>query len=183
MHVYFDMDGVLADFDGGIRTLCGLEPKPQGSGGPGWDDEMFAAIRAVGHFYRKLPPLEPALALLLEVLEALGPDNTAILTGVPKPKRGVPEAAEDKKAWIEEHLARAWTAKHGASGGAAPALAVHTVLRREKMRFAASREHILVDDFAANIREWEEAGGRGILHADAEDTRKRLVELGALPKP
>ena len=24
--IYIDMDGVLADFAGGVRTLCGVEP-------------------------------------------------------------------------------------------------------------------------------------------------------------
>lgn len=27
--IYFDMDGVLADFDRGIRELCGIEPMDQ----------------------------------------------------------------------------------------------------------------------------------------------------------
>ena len=27
--IYFDMDGVLADFDRGVRDLCGLEPVDQ----------------------------------------------------------------------------------------------------------------------------------------------------------
>ena len=32
--IYFDMDGVLADFDRGVRELCGLEPVSQGVTGP-----------------------------------------------------------------------------------------------------------------------------------------------------
>lgn len=27
--IYFDMDGVLADFAGGVRELCGMEPVSQ----------------------------------------------------------------------------------------------------------------------------------------------------------
>jgi len=26
--IYFDMDGVLADFAKGVRELCGMEPSP-----------------------------------------------------------------------------------------------------------------------------------------------------------
>lgn len=29
--IYVDMDGVLADFDDGLRRLCGIEPMPQGN--------------------------------------------------------------------------------------------------------------------------------------------------------
>ena len=28
--IYFDMDGVLADFDGSVTKLCGLRPLAQG---------------------------------------------------------------------------------------------------------------------------------------------------------
>ena len=164
--VYFDLDGVLADFDGGIRDLCGLEPMPQGMKDDAREDAMFKAMREVGHFYGKLEPYADALALLHDVLAALGPDNVAILTGVPKPRRGIPEAADDKREWIRRHVA-------------AP-IEVHTVYRVEKARFAGSRAHILIDDFETTIEEWEKAGGAGIHHTSAETTRARLAELGVL---
>ena len=166
MKVYFDLDGVLADFDGGIRELCGLEPMDQGADDPVREDAMFEAMRQVGHFYAKLEPYADALALLHEVLDALGPDNVAILTGVPKPRRGIPEAASDKKAWIRRHVAAE--------------IEVHTVYRVEKARFAGSRDHILIDDFADTIRDWEKAGGTGIHHSAAPATRARLAELGVV---
>ena len=55
--IYFDMDGVLADFEGGVKMLTG-----QGFGQPGdrptkQDEAMWAAIKEVPHFYDKLEPL------------------------------------------------------------------------------------------------------------------------------
>ena len=32
--IYFDMDGVLADFDRGVRELCGMEAFDQGGRSP-----------------------------------------------------------------------------------------------------------------------------------------------------
>ena len=166
MKIYFDMDGVLADFDRGIRELCGLEPMDQGAHDPEREDNMFAMMGRVGHFYAKLAPYEDMLALLRDALSALGPDGVAILTGVPKPRRGIPEAADDKRDWIRRHVA-------------AP-IEVHTVYRRDKAGFAGSKSHILIDDFAPTIQEWEAAGGTGIHHTSAAATRARLVALGAL---
>ncbi|MBR5705304.1 MAG: hypothetical protein IKX21_04975 [Deltaproteobacteria bacterium] len=166
MKIYFDMDGVLADFESGVRELCGMEPQKQGRQSPRDDDLMFAAMREVGHFYGKLRPFPETVALLHELLELLGPEQVAILTGVPKPERNIPEASEDKRAWIRRHVASS--------------LEVNTVLRRDKIRLAGSRDHILIDDYSANINAWEKAGGTGICHTSAETTRKRLVELGIL---
>ena len=52
--IYFDLDGVLADFDRGVRELCGMEPVDQNNKSKGDDDRLFEAIRAVEHFYNKL---------------------------------------------------------------------------------------------------------------------------------
>ena len=32
--IYFDIDGVLADFDKGVRPLCGMTPLPQSTSYP-----------------------------------------------------------------------------------------------------------------------------------------------------
>ena len=48
LKIYFDMDGVLADFESGVRELCGMEPQKQGRQSPRDDDLMFAAMSANG---------------------------------------------------------------------------------------------------------------------------------------
>ena len=47
--IYFDMDGVLADFERGVKEICGLTPPSQNAKHhkPGEDDEMWEAIKAV----------------------------------------------------------------------------------------------------------------------------------------
>lgn len=47
----------------------------------------------------------------------------------------------------------------------------------EKKRCANS-DSILIDDMEKNIKQWEEAGGIGILHKNTKDTIKKLKELG-----
>ena len=53
--IFFDMDGVLADFDRGIEELCHLTPQDvNGKRDSQRDDEMWHKIKEVGHFYDKL---------------------------------------------------------------------------------------------------------------------------------
>lgn len=52
--IYFDMDGVLADFGRGITELCGLPFVDQDKQTRSQTDAMFAAMKKVPHFYDQL---------------------------------------------------------------------------------------------------------------------------------
>ena len=102
--IYFDMDGVLADFDGGVTNLCGLRSLAQGEHrSKEEDDLMWEKIREVGHFYEKLDPMPGALELFNEIYDKYE-DKCEILTGIPKPKRGILTAGDDKIAWAHRIL-------------------------------------------------------------------------------
>ena len=98
--IYFDMDGVLADFDRGVRELCGMEPPEQGVRSKAEDDRMWEEIRKVGHFYDKLELMPGAKEMFDAVYGKYG-DRCEILTGIPKEKRKILTAAEDKRAWMK----------------------------------------------------------------------------------
>jgi len=153
--IYFDMDGVLADFDRGLRELCGLEPQEQGDDAV--DEMVFAAVRNVPHFFLKLEPREGMLELFGDLRSRYG-DRVEVLTGVPRASRGIVDAAPDKIRWIAEHLGED--------------VVVHTVARREKKDYA--KGCILIDDLVQNIEEWNAAGGRGILHRSTASTIEEL---------
>lgn len=53
--IYFDMDGVLVDFNGGVRKMCGIEPQEQGAKYrlKSKDDAMWDAIKKSGSFLCK----------------------------------------------------------------------------------------------------------------------------------
>ena len=161
MKLFFDMDGVLSDFDGGIRNLCGLDPEPQGKSTPAAMDRMFEGMRQVPHFYGRLEPLPGAVELFTEIWTQLG-NNCQILTGIPKPWRGVVTAEVDKRNWVRRLIS--------------PDVIVNVVLRKDKVNFCTGPDCIL-DDSIANIRAWEKAGGRGILHRSVEETRAQLCKI------
>ncbi len=160
--IYLDMDGVLADFERGIKELCGIEPIPQGARRPAEEDEMWEKARAVGHFYGKLEPMQGAVEMFKKIYEKYG-KKCEILTGIPKPKRGLTTAGEDKITWAHRYLAED--------------IVVHVVLREEKKNYCNGKGCILIDDYEKNIREWRENGGSGILHISVEKTLEELDGL------
>lgn len=102
---YFDMDGVWADFDRGVKELCGFVPQSQNDKNRSVeeDDLMWQQIREVNHFYDKLE-LMPGAKEMFETLRDQHGDKCEILTGIPKPKRGIETSGEDKIAWVRRLL-------------------------------------------------------------------------------
>ncbi len=153
--IYFDMDGVLADFERGVKELAGFEmtAADQDSKTKEEDEAMWAAIREVEHFYDKLKPLPNGFEAFRAVSLAY-PGIIEILTGIPKQKRGIVTAGEDKISWVRRVL-----------GDNIP---VHIVYKEEKKNYCNGKEYVLIDDRGANIEEWEQNGGSGILYKEGE---------------
>lgn len=152
--LYIDMDGVLADFDRGVLELAGMTPTPiNGVRDAHYDDRMWDAVRKVDHFYGRLEPM-PGARDMFDALWARYGSACEILTGIPKPRRNIAHAAEDKLAWVRREL----------SGD----VVVNIVLREQKPDFCAGRDCVLIDDAARNIRDWENMGGTGLLFTGPE---------------
>ncbi|MCR5720525.1 MAG: hypothetical protein K6F84_08165, partial [Lachnospiraceae bacterium] len=90
-------------------------------------------------------------------------DRLEILSGIPKPKRGVANAKSDKINWMREKFSET--------------VPLNIVLRTEKPQFVSGKGDILIDDYDKNIKEWEREGGTGVLFTDYESLIKKLDEL------
>ena len=165
--IYFDMDGVLADFERGVREICGVIPPDQNakSHKPGDDDEMWEKIKATKHFYDYLE-LMPGAKEMFDLLYNKYGDKCEILTGIPKPKRGIEIAGEDKITWTHRLLAKD--------------IKVNIVFREEKPQYCTGPGCILIDDMQRNIRDWNAMGGTGIVHVSAEETIEKLKDMGVI---
>lgn len=163
--IYFDMDGVLADFDRGVAELCLMEKQEQGEAGTKSDEELWDAIRAVDNFYDRLQPISGAVEMFKAIYSVYG-DRCEILSAVPKPHRNIPTAREDKINWVRRLLS--------------DQVVINLVYRAEKQDFVKSEGCILVDDYQINIDEWNEAGGTGILFESPEAVVNKVQELEKL---
>lgn len=163
--IYFDMDGVLADFDRGVRELCGIEPSDQEHQIAGEDDIMWTAIRDIEHFYDRLE-LMPGAKEMFDLLNTKYTGRCEILTGIPKERRGIETAGDDKISWVRRLLSKD--------------IPIHVVYKEDKKNYCTGKGNILIDDYSRNINEWEKYGGTGILHRSADETIGILKELGIL---
>ena len=163
--IYFDMDSVLADFDKGVRELCGMEAQDQEAPDPEQENLMWERIRETEHFYDRLDLMPGAKEMFGRVYEKYG-DRCEILTGIPRKERGIVTAAEDKAEWTRRMLS--------------DRVKVNTVRRRDKQKYCAGPEDVLIDDRIKTINEWRNLGGTSILHESAEKTLEELEKRGLL---
>ncbi len=156
----------MADFDRGVHELCGMDAfSHEDDPKINFDDEMWVRIKEVGHFYDKLEMMPGAKELFSDLYEKYG-DKCEILSGIPKPKRGITTAGEDKINWVHRMLSEDVT--------------VNIVYKEDKPDYCYGKDCILIDDLPANIMAWEKMGGTGIINTGAEDTREILEEMGIL---
>ena len=160
--IFFDLDGVLADFDRGVVELAHTNPLDQSSEDFVTEDKMWAEISKVERFYFNLKPVPGSLEMFSEIYGKYG-DRVEILSGIPKPRRGIIGAERDKIEWSHAFLS--------------PEIKVNIVYKEEKKNFCTGIDSILIDDLKANIEAWRSSGGTGILHISPEDTLYRLREI------
>ena len=158
--IYFDMDGVLADFNRGILELCGRMPVDQSKCTDAEDDAQWDAVRDVSHFYDKLQPIPGALELFNELRENY---DCEILTKIPKKRRGIENAGEDKIRWVHRLISED--------------IVVTVVQDEDKKIYCKGAGHVLVDDYDQNINDWNDAGGTGILFTTPEEVKSKIESL------
>ncbi|KAK3259837.1 hypothetical protein CYMTET_31191 [Cymbomonas tetramitiformis] len=168
--VYCDLDGVLADFDGGYRQLPGAAP--EGSGGR----RRGAALKGVwklvaskSDFFLRLPWTADGGTLwgFLRRHFAAPPGKLSILTGLPAGSLGK-TARRQKLRWCRRELGDG----------------VQVITCRSSDKHAhAGAGAVLVDDNEELRAAWEAAGGVFIHHASAATSVAALRRLLASAPP
>ena len=163
-HVFLDNDGVLAAFDEHVFDLYGGPPRgltfdcPERGLLKG-DAALWAHVNQDPEgFWSSIPVKEGAY----ELFETALPYNPTILTGCPRD--GYDVAAAHKPLWIAEHFGKKYGVK----------VPVITCFSRDKPLHMKNPGDILVDDFIANIKKWQKAGGSTVWYQTADQAVRDL---------
>jgi len=147
--LFLDLDGVLADFDRGVREVTGRLPHEMPVG------RMWAALARHPDFFGTLETTHDAEALWA----FCAPHRPAILTGLPMGSW----APAQKRRWVARVL-----------GGHVEVIGCRS---REKHRWSGPGR-VIVDDRAELEGPWTAAGGAFVRHVSAQRSIAELVRLG-----
>lgn len=156
--VLVDMDGVLADLNGGIMNMFGVS-EPEGNRDRLFKEYLPAYTEA--NMFFKQPVLERAQLLIknLLTLHNAGLINLAICTSTGKFYHPVSEVRNQKGKFIEYHFPDLVNVPF-----------TTTTSGRDKAILAHPRA-FLVDDHAPNVEKFIEAGGHGIIYNHTMDQK------------
>jgi hypothetical protein len=170
-HVFCDLDGVLCDFERGVKDLTGYTPeqfrnkaqvKDPNKGDVQLNNgQMWKQLsRAPGNgFYAELEWMPDGKALWSAIKHL----NPTILTGIPMGNW----AADQKRLWCSKNL-----------GANVPVITCFAREKQDKARDWIREDDLssalLIDDTAKNIDNWKTYNGIALLHTS---TGKTLAEL------
>jgi hypothetical protein len=150
-HLFLDCDGVLADFEAGVRALLGTSTRKfqerHGSG------EFWRRLARQGDFYAVLPEM-PDAQDLFRAVKHLKP---TILTGLPLGTWAAPQ----KERWAARHF---------------PGVPIITTMARQKHLHMEPGD-VLVDDRENHRHLWDQARGIFIHHKNAADSIRQLSKI------
>lgn len=149
--LFLDADGVLADFDLGVRRLLGMRPKAYiAAHGRA---AFWKQLAKAPNFYGSLPEMRDA-HVLFDAVKHLKP---TILTGLPLGSWAAPQKVE----WAAEHF---------------PGVTIVTCLAKDKHLHMHPGD-VLVDDREKHRAAYEEAGVVFVHHKNAPDSLRQLAKI------
>jgi len=170
--VYLDMDGVLADFFGGVEKMYGVDHWKQLTSDKTKDLKKEVIDRITGtDFFATLPKFRSA-DTLIDLVKKFTGGKFSINTS---PLRGDHEnSGKYKKVWISNNIEK-------------PDEIVVTGRKETYAKNKASgTPNILIDDRPVNIQRWQGAGGYGILYQANRDSldkvKKGLEDYGKVQR-
>ena len=158
--IFFDLDGVLANFDEKAARLLKT---------PYWSRDstlLWKALDKDPHFYADLKVIGEMVDMLYTVIDRIGIERVQILSAVGKTNKE--SSTADKIAWVQRHLPSGL--KVNISNGG----------RNKYTILVDYPKAVLIDDHDTNLEPWIYNGGIGILHKDPVSTWTKLLLTGVM---
>ena len=159
--IYLDMDGVIADFFGGLEEKFGVDHWKSLS----WKEEVFAKLKGTD-FFARLPVFgkqdrRSESIAVHNLVKVIAEDNGIDWGICSSPLRGDEyNSAYHKRNWLQE-----WDFM--------PNNIDNCIFTSNKPKYAWSYKdllpNVLIDDKPQNIKAWKDAGGIGIRFQANED--------------
>jgi hypothetical protein len=159
--VYLDMDGVIADFFGGVEQMYGVKHwKELTSVKTGGELKQEVIDRITGSDFFSTLPKFTTTESLIDIIKKFTGGKFSILTS---PLRGDHDnSAKWKKVWINQNIEQ-------------PQETIVTG-RKEKYAVMNGVQNILIDDRPVNIERWQSRGGYGILYQANRDPLTKVEQ-------
>ncbi len=151
--IYCDMDGVLVDFKKGYKELTNIDTSVYVKG----DKTFWAPVDKEGPQWWANLDWMPDGKILWRYIKRYKPYMLS------SPSQSI-SSRVGKEVWCKINITNQYKE-----------LLLYP--RHEKQLFSG-KNNILIDDMEQTTKEWEKQGGIGIHHTSAENTIKRLKELG-----
>ena len=148
--IFCDLDGVLADFEEGVRRVFRKEPRTISP------TQLWTVLAVTPEFYTNLPWMKGGERLW----EAIKGHDPVIITAAPRGSW----AGEQKREWVRRHLG--------------PWVEVIVTTRKYEHCPPVRPAPILIDDRMIHCQSWQSVGGEYIKHEDVDDTIRQLHRLG-----
>ena len=160
--VYLDMDGVLADFFGGVEFLYGVDHWKELTNDKTKDLKKQVIDRITGTDFFAVLPKFPTADGLIDMVKKFTGGKFSINTS---PLRGDHEnSAKYKKVWIANNIEQP----------------DEIIVTGRKETYAKDKgtgtPNILIDDRPVNIQKWQAAGGYGILYQANRDPLSKVQQ-------
>ncbi|MEM5948427.1 hypothetical protein WKV44_07700 [Spirochaetia bacterium 38H-sp] len=152
--LFIDLDGVLVDFENGVKDITGFLPTEQNK------RSMWSQLAKTQNFYANLEWTRDGKKLW----EYVKHHNPVILTGLPLGSWAKPQ----KLAWCRKNL-----------GENIPVLTCFSKDKAKTAKQKTPQDHIpiLIDDREELRESWEKEGGIFIHHKTAESSIQKLEKI------
>lgn len=146
--IFFDLDGVIADFARGYKEFFGRNA---------YADDSFTINQVClqdPHFFRKLKVVPEGMELLNQLR------NKYKIVFLTTPMENMQYCKWDKISWLEENVGKEFD----------------VIFAVDKSPYVIDEKSILIDDMDRNLKPWKDAGGTAILFPQKIDKILAIIE-------